>query len=64
MYDDYLCAISLRIFSFGMADNDNDCVEVVLLIEHKGNKTSQAEINRDFLVQYRNGIKTERRKCL
>ena len=52
MYDKHLRAINLRFFSFGMADNDKDCVEVVPLIEYKVNKTSQAEIDRKFLVQY------------
>ena len=59
MYDKYLFAINPLFFSFGLADNDNDCVEVVPLIEYEVNKTSEAEINRKILVQYRNCNKTE-----
>ena len=53
MYDNYLCAINLRFFGFGMADNDNDCVQVVPLIEYKVTKTSQTEINRKFELSLR-----------
>ena len=53
MYDKYLCALKLRFFSFGMAVNDNDCVDVVPLIEYKVTKTSQAETNRKLELSLR-----------
>ena len=52
-----------------MSLNDNDSVdgseeEMKTTLEYRVNKSSTAEINKHYLVEFKNGIQTEMRKCL
>ena len=52
-----------------MSLNDNGSVdgseeEIKTTLEYRVNKSSTAEINKHYLVEFKNGIQTEMRKCL
>ena len=35
-----------------------------VVIEYRVNKTSQSEVNKKFLVEFKNNLQTEWRKCI
>ena len=42
---------------------NNEC-EIKATLEYRVNKMSNVEINKQYLVEFKNGIQTEMRKCL
>ena len=58
------CFVSDSVMAAEVEMIENNECEIKATLEYRVNKMSNVEINKQYLVEFKNGIQTEMRKCL